>query len=107
MQGDIYFYTRVLVCNLHCLFFLFGREQNDDLINGAVGVVLRDSNVKLTAAGTDKLNWCGGALTAEAHALCLGLKFAMTTGCNKIEINSDNIENDEGGRSFGAAVAIF
>ena len=48
---------------------------------------------------------------AEALALWFGLNLATTVGCNRIEVNSDNIEVIEtmknGGRSFGLAAAVF
>ncbi|XBI46309.1 hypothetical protein VPH35_110595 [Triticum aestivum] len=48
---------------------------------------------------------------AEALALKFGLSLAQRTGCNRIIINSDNMEvietMNEGGRSSGAATAIF
>ena len=48
---------------------------------------------------------------AEALALKFGLSLAQRTGCNRIIINSDNMEvietMNEGGRSSGAAAAIF
>ncbi|XBI64051.1 hypothetical protein VPH35_044312 [Triticum aestivum] len=48
---------------------------------------------------------------AEALALKFGLKLAQRAGCNRIIINSDNLEvietMQDGGQSAGAAAAIF
>ena len=48
---------------------------------------------------------------AEALALKLGLPLAQRTRCNRIIINSDNMEvidtMKEGGRLSGAAAAVF
>ncbi|XBH63714.1 hypothetical protein VPH35_117623 [Triticum aestivum] len=48
---------------------------------------------------------------AEVLVLKFGLSLAQRTGCNRIIINSDNMEvietMNEGGRSSGAAAAIF
>ena len=47
----------------------------------------------------------------EALALKFGLSLAQRMGCNRIIINSDNMKvietMNEGGRSSGAAAAIF
>ncbi|XBI48054.1 hypothetical protein VPH35_111878 [Triticum aestivum] len=82
-----------------------------DLLQGSYGVVIRDSSGKFIAAGNGKIEWCGDALMAEAMALRFGLNLATTVGCNRIEVNSDNVEVIEamknGGQSFGIAAAIF
>ncbi|XBH53648.1 hypothetical protein VPH35_076109 [Triticum aestivum] len=48
---------------------------------------------------------------AEALALEFGLTLAQRAGCNRLIINSDNLEvietMQDGGQSAGAAVAIF
>ena len=43
-------------------------------------------------AGNREIDWCRDALMAEALALWFGLSLATTVGCNRIEVNSDNIE---------------
>ncbi|XBI20605.1 hypothetical protein VPH35_061859 [Triticum aestivum] len=48
---------------------------------------------------------------AEARALKFGLTLAQRAGCNRIIVNSDNMEvidsMNDGGQSAGAAAAIF
>ena len=47
----------------------------------------------------------------KALALWFGLSLANIVGCNRIEVNSNNIEviakMKNGGRSFGLAAAVF
>lgn len=82
-----------------------------DLLRGTIGAVLRDDKGRFIGGGNGKIDWCADVLMAEALALKFGLSLAQRTGCNRIIINSDNMEvietMNEGGRSSGAAAAIF
>ena len=82
-----------------------------DLLKGTAGAVLRNDKGNFIAGGTWKIDHCVDALTAEAWALRFGLSLAQRAGCNRLVINSDNLEVIEtmnnGGRSAGAAAAIF
>lgn len=84
---------------------------NQDLLLGAAGAVLRDPSGNFIAAANWKIDMCADALSAEAMALRWCLSLAQTVGCNKLIINSDNLEVVEtmknGGRSMGIATAIF
>ena len=82
-----------------------------DLLKGSYGAVFIDSNGRFIATGNGEIDWCGDALMAEALTLRFGLNLATTVGCNRTEVNSDNIEVIEtmknGGRSFGLLAAVF
>jgi hypothetical protein len=84
---------------------------NYDLLEGTAGAIIRDDRGNFISAGNWKIDFCYDVLTAEASALRYGLSLAQTVGCNKVIINSDNLEvvntMNEGGRSAGPAAAIF
>ena len=58
-----------------------------------------------------EIDYCADVLMAEALALKFGLNLAQRAGCNRLIINSDNLEvietMQDGGQSAGAAAAIF
>ena len=70
-----------------------------------------DLNGRFVAAGNGEIDWCGDALMGEALALQFGLNLTITFGCNRIEVNSDNIEviktMKNGNRSFGPSAAVI
>ncbi|KAI4980504.1 hypothetical protein ZWY2020_020989 [Hordeum vulgare] len=76
-----------------------------------MGAVLRDDKVRFIAGGNNKIDHCADVLMVEALALKFGLTLAQKAGCNRLIINSNNLEVIEtmkdGGRSAGAAAAIF
>ena len=82
-----------------------------DLLKGTAGAVLRNNKGNIKAQHTWKIDHCIDALTAEAWALRFGLSLAQRAGCNRLVINSYNLEVIEtmnnGGRSAGAAAAVF
>lgn len=81
-----------------------------DSLQGAVGAVLRDSSGKFIAAANEKLDVCHDAFTAEAISLRFGLNLARNTGCNRLQINSDNMDvitTMQAGSSSSVASAIF
>ncbi|KAI5003277.1 hypothetical protein ZWY2020_030437 [Hordeum vulgare] len=82
-----------------------------DLLWGTMGAVLRDGKGRFIAGGNNKIDHCTNVLMVEVLALKFGLTLVQKVGCNRLIINSDNMEVIEtmkdGGRSAGAAVAIF
>ncbi|KAI4994178.1 hypothetical protein ZWY2020_029226 [Hordeum vulgare] len=82
-----------------------------DLLRGTMGTVLRDDKGRFIAGGNNKIDHCVDVLIGEALTLKFGLTLAQKAGCNRLIINSDNLEVIEtmkdGGRSAGAAAAIF
>ena len=82
-----------------------------DLLEGTMGAVLRDDKGRFIAGGNGKIDYCADVLMAEALALKFGLNLAQRAGCNRLIINSDNLEvietMQDGGQSAGAAAAIF
>ena len=82
-----------------------------DLLRGTAGAVLRDDKGKFIVGGNWKIDWCADVLTAEAMALRFGLILAQKAGCNRLIINSDNIEvidtMKNEGQSAGVAAAVF
>ncbi|XBI18560.1 hypothetical protein VPH35_060309 [Triticum aestivum] len=72
---------------------------------------MRDDKGNFIVGGNWRIQYCADALTAEAVALRFGLQLAQKTGCNRLIINSDNMEvidtMNNGGQSAGAAAAIF
>ncbi|KAM3191940.1 hypothetical protein ACQJBY_069278 [Aegilops geniculata] len=82
-----------------------------DWLSGTAGAVLRDDKGRFIAGGNWKFDWCADVLTAEILALRFGLLLAQRAGCNRLHVNSDNIEvintMKNGGQSAGAAAAVF
>ncbi|KAI4991971.1 hypothetical protein ZWY2020_040357 [Hordeum vulgare] len=82
-----------------------------DLLRGTMGAVLRDGKGSFIVGGNRKIDHYADVLMAEAMALKFGLTLAQKVGCNRLIINSDNMEVIEtmkdGGRPAGAAAAIF
>ena len=82
-----------------------------DLLRGTAGAMLRDDKGNFIAGGNWKIDWCADVLTAEAMALRFGLILAQKVGCNRLIINSDNMEvidtMKNGGQSAGVAAAVF
>ena len=73
--------------------------------------VIRDDRGEFIDACNWKIYFCHDVVSAEATALRYGLSLEQTIGCNKIIVNSDNIEvvstMNEGGRSAGPAATVF
>ncbi|KAI4965825.1 hypothetical protein ZWY2020_048079 [Hordeum vulgare] len=82
-----------------------------DNLKGMMGAVLRDDKGRFIAGGNWKIDYCVDVVTAEVLALKFGLTLAHRAGCNRLIINSDNLEVIEtmpdGGQSAGVAAAIF
>ncbi|KAI4966590.1 hypothetical protein ZWY2020_038009 [Hordeum vulgare] len=82
-----------------------------DLLRGTTGTVLRDGKGRFIAGGNNKIDHCADVLMAEVLVLKFGLTLAQKVGCNRLIINSDNMEVIEtmkdGGRSVSAAATIF
>ena len=82
-----------------------------DQLRGTTGAVIRDDRGNFIVGGNDKIECCLDALTAEALALRFGSYLAHKAGCNRVIINSDNMEAIDtmknGGHSTGPAAAIF
>ena len=82
-----------------------------DLLQGTVGVVLKDDKGRFIVRGNWWIEWCDNVLTAEVLALKFGLFLAQKAGCNRLVVNSDNMEvidiMKNGGQSAGAAAAGF
>lgn len=78
-----------------------------DRLRGTAG----DDKGKFIARGNWRIHWCMDILTVEAMTLRYGLSIAQRAGCNRLVINSDNIEVIEtmnnGGRSSSTAAAVF
>ncbi|XBH73727.1 hypothetical protein VPH35_100793 [Triticum aestivum] len=57
------------------------------------------------------VEWCADVLTVEALTLRFGLFLAQKAGCNRLVVNSDNMEvieiMENGGHWAGAAAAAF
>lgn len=84
---------------------------DQDLLKGASGPVRCDSSGNFLAVANWKINVFMDVLSAEVMTLRWGLSLAQTEGCNKLLINSDNLEvvktMKNGGRSIGKVAAIF
>lgn len=81
-----------------------------DSLQGEVGDVLRDGKGNFIAAANKKLDSCVDAFTTEAVSLRFGLNLARTMSCNKIEVNSDNLDmitTMHDGSSSYVASAVF
>ena len=82
-----------------------------DQLGRTAGAVIRDDKGNFIVGGNWRIQYCADALTAEAVALRFGLLLAQKTGCNRLIINSDNMEVIDtmmnGGQSAGPAAAIF
>ncbi|KAE8797861.1 hypothetical protein D1007_27001 [Hordeum vulgare] len=82
-----------------------------DLLQGTVDAVLRDNAGKLIAASNSIIGVCLDVFMAEALALRFGLNLAMSVGCNKLIVNSDNanvIDSMQEGDNFcDTAAAIL
>ena len=59
---------------------------------GTFGAVLRDIKGDFLAAANNKVEACLDALTAETMALRFGLHLVQTVGCNRLVVNSDNVD---------------
>uniref|UniRef100_A0A453BAC5 RNase H type-1 domain-containing protein n=1 Tax=Aegilops tauschii subsp. strangulata TaxID=200361 RepID=A0A453BAC5_AEGTS len=82
-----------------------------DLLRGTAGAVLRDDKGKFIVGRNWKIDWCADVLTAEAMAPRFGLILAQKAGCNRLIINSDNMEvidtMKNGGQSAGFEAGVF
>ncbi|KAI5006703.1 hypothetical protein ZWY2020_033946 [Hordeum vulgare] len=82
-----------------------------DLLWGTMGAVLRVGKGRFIARGNNTIDHCADVLMAEVLALKFGLTLEQKVRCNRLIINSDNMEVIEtmkdGGRSAGSAAAIF
>ncbi|KAE8795187.1 hypothetical protein D1007_29920 [Hordeum vulgare] len=82
-----------------------------DLLQGIVGVALRDNVDKFIATSKYVIDVCLDVFMAEALALRYGLNLAMSVDCNKLIVNSDNTNvidsMQEGGNSCGTAATIL
>ena len=78
-----------------------------DLLRGMIGAVLRYDKGIFIAGGNGKIDYCADVLTAEALALKFDLTLAQRAGCNRLIINSDNMEvidtMQDGGQSASVA----
>ena len=83
---------------------------DQDLIKGASRLVCCDSSSNFLAVANSKIDVFMDVLSAEAMTFRWALSLAQTVGCNKLLINSENLEVVEtmknGGRSMGKVVAI-
>lgn len=81
-----------------------------DLLQGAMGAVIRDDRGHMVVAGNKLIDSCYDVLTVEAMALKFGLNMALTAGCNRLIVNSDNLElmeiMNKDGQYAGDAAAI-
>lgn len=79
-----------------------------DSYQDVVGAVIKGNNVKFIADTNEKVDSSYNAFTVEALSWRFGLNLAHMSGCNKLEINEDNIEVittiKEGSLSFFASV---
>ena len=82
-----------------------------DLLRGTTGAVLRDDKGNFIAGGNWKMHRCADVLTVEAMALRFGLILAQKVGCNRLIINSENMEvidtMKNGGQLVGVAATVF
>ena len=82
-----------------------------DQLRGTADAVIRYDKDNFIVGGNCKIQYCVDALTAEALALRFGLLLAQKTGCNRLIVNSDNMEvidtMKNRGQSAGAATTIF
>ena len=82
-----------------------------DLLQGTAGAVLRDDKGRFIVRGNWWIEWCDNVLTAEVLALKFGLFLAQKAGCNRLVVNSDNMEvidiMKNGGHSAGVAAVVF
>ena len=65
---------------------------NQDMLKGTMGAVLRDDKGRFIARRNEKIDHCADVLMAEALALKFGLTLAQRAGCNRLIINSDNMD---------------
>ena len=63
-----------------------------DLLRGTMGAVSRDEKGRFIAGGNGKIDYCADVLMAEALALKFGIILAQRAGCNRLIINSDDLE---------------
>ena len=63
-----------------------------DLLEGTMGAVLRDDKGRFIAGGNGRIDYCADVLMVEALALKFGLNLAQRAGCNRLIINSNNLE---------------
>ena len=84
---------------------------DQDMLKGTTGAVLRDDKGRFIAGGNGKIDHCADVLMTEVLALKFGLTLAQRAGCNRLIINSDNLEvietMQDGGQSTGATAVIF
>uniref|UniRef100_M8AWD8 Uncharacterized protein n=1 Tax=Aegilops tauschii TaxID=37682 RepID=M8AWD8_AEGTA len=62
------------------------------LLRGTIGVVIKDDKGKFIVEGNWKIDWCADVMTAKALVLRFDLLLAQKAGCNRLMINSDNME---------------
>jgi ribonuclease HI len=78
---------------------------------GSAGAIIRDYKGNFIAASTKNLPFVADPMMAEAYAVQEGLLLAQKFGCNRLIIQSDNMEvvdtMKEGGFSATSAAAIF
>ena len=81
-----------------------------DLLQGAMGAIIRDDRGHMVVAGNKLIDYCYDVLTVEALALKFGLNTVLTAGCNRLIVNSDNLElmeiMNKDGQYAGDAAAI-
>ncbi|KAE8771340.1 hypothetical protein D1007_56785 [Hordeum vulgare] len=84
---------------------------DSDLLQGTVGAVLRDNTCKFITTSNSVVDVCMDVFMDEAFALRFGMNLAMAVGCNKLIVNSDNIDviatMHEGGNYSGTTAAIL
>lgn len=81
-----------------------------DGLCGTVGAVIRDHHANFVAAINWRLDFVADEV-AEAHAVRVGLEFALLAGCSRISISSDSSAVVDalsaGHQPYGAAAAIY
>ena len=63
-----------------------------NLLRGAVDAVLKDDKGKFIVGRNSKIDRCVDVLTKKVLALRFGLLLAQKIGCNRLVINSVNME---------------
>ena len=63
-----------------------------DMLKGTTGAVLRDDKGRFIVGGNGKIDHCADVLIAEALGLKFGLTLAQRAACNRLIINSDNLD---------------
>lgn len=74
-----------------------------DTLQASIGVVLRDCTTKIIVVANGRVDVYFDTFTVEATTLKYGVNPARTVVCDKIEVNSDNLEvitYDNAGRGF-------